>query len=80
MEVELRQGWRLQLEETGGLQVSMEQRQVSQETDLLLFWCERAAGVKRSGGVETGNVEEWAEGAAACTEVVCRSSRGWPEA
>lgn len=77
MEVELRQGWRFQLEETGGLQVSMEQRQVSQEKDLLLFWCERDAGVKQSGGVETGNVE--AEGAAACTEVVCRSSQGWPE-
>lgn len=68
----MEQGLGLQLERREGCQVSVEQQQVSEEGDQLLFWGGRDAGVKQPGGVETGNVKRWGEGAVGCTKVVCR--------
>lgn len=72
--MEVEQGRGFQLEKREGCQVSMEQQQVSEEKDMLLFWGGIDAGGKQPGGVETGDVKVWAEGAAGCTEVVCRAS------
>lgn len=41
----------------------------------------RDAGVKQSDGVHAGNVSRWGEGAAGCTEAVCREAApSWPAA
>lgn len=77
----MEQGRGFQLERREDCQVWTERQQVSEEKGVVLFWCGRDAGVKQPGEVETGCVQVWAEGAAGCTEVVCRaSSQGWAEA